>query len=526
MTTCVDMLPPDDRLLCEETHCSDFANRPSFHAICHCLDWQGNPIPDCAPKDIRYPVQTGQCAGPEGQILQVSPDDCYARGAGWRWQMCFCCCACFASATPIGVPEGFREIGELAVGDQVLTAAWSEGVWKWQPRTVQFSSGSPANVEAGGNLMIHIQYGADATLLAAPNQLFMVASGKLKRADQLVPGSDRLLSPEGAQVEISRIQSGMYYRAIHHLATEVTGYEDFTGAINHHLINLNGVICGDYLLQLYQGTAKMAAHLADASAPAFGSEAYEAQNSDLHVRPHMAAVSSTAAFAPVDSKGFRPHGPSTLVMPDNAAQLFSAAQERMLLGPAVPKRAFSDNTNMEIVDYYALLFGTFYPAIRFHSDWESLRPNVFAFEEAGQRRVVIGGALLRLAPLYGSAMAIALASGIGMVAGGGSADENGYTPVMQALEFGVGVAMRRALQGGDTWTDTALAGLAQFNALVSLLSDERPDSDHPSLQRIVATLGAVIAGSAIPLAATDLRAQPAVAAREADTLGGERRTLQ
>lgn len=503
MTTCVDRLAPAERILCNSNHCDGFQETSDFHAICNCVDWQGNPIPNCSVKDNLYPVQTGQCIDKSGNYVAKNAHDCFV--AGFEWETCYCCCSCFAAYTPVGVPGGMRKIGDIAIGDQVLAAAKQGTSWAWTPQQVQFSSGSPADFRSGaGNLMLYIEYGDAKWLVATSNQLFLVmASGKLKRADQLIPGVDQLVSGEGAGVAIARIHSGNFQGGVHHIATAVVSYEDFTGSIDNHLINANGIISGDYLLQIFQDTDKMKPNMADPKAPSVGTPAYKSKNAGVHVQPYVAAVSPAMAGAAVRALDFAPYGDSQTHIPDDAASLFTRTQEAQLIGPSV--RPFSDTTNKDMVTYYAELYAAFYPEVRFYLDWESLRPNVFAFEEFGQKTVVIGGELLRLGPLYDGAMAVVLAFGVGSLLGGPPTDsETGYTSAGQALYFGMGVVMRTALRGGTNWMNTAVAGQGQLNQVITpLVSNPQAgsESDRPSLQCLMDVMNAVISGMELPACA-------------------------
>jgi len=468
MTTCVDSLGPG-YALCANEHCSDFQYTSFYNAICRCLDWQGNPIPNCDPKNSIYPVQSGQCANSDtGAIENINDRACAQLGAPWYWQTCYCCCTCFASATPVAGPDGLRALGDYVAGDQVLAAAAAGGSLCWTPQTVEFSAGSPPAAGSGspGTIMVYVEYGDGQALIASPNQLFLTPSGQVKRADQLVPGADSLVDKEGGGVALHRLASGHYRGGIHHIATSVPSYDAWDGSLDGHLINANGIVCGDYVLQMYQDTVKMKPHLAAPDAPTLGTAAYQAAAPGLAVKPFVVGRTLALAGTEVSQPGFRAHGPSPVVIPEKATQLFTADQEKLLADPAIPKRGFSDETNVQRTDYYITLYGGFFRDVAIILDWEGQRPNVFAYTQGGQATVVISGEFLRLGPLYGEAMAIALAFGVANRHLAADANHPG-----RSLYDGVGVVMQQALQGRDGSMSTLIEGHQQFDALLALLME-------------------------------------------------------
>lgn len=413
---------------------------------------------------------------------------------------------CFASTAPVAVPDGTRPMGDIAIGDQVLVASWSTAGWEWSAREVQFSAGSPPNGSGLGNLMLYIEYGANRpgerhrSLVASPNQLFLLAgSGLLKRADQLVPGTDSLVDPHGEALPVARVHSGSYLGAVHYIATQVPAYEEFSGCLDNHLIITNGVISGDFALQCYQDTEKMRRHTAPAADhPVLGSAAYRSRHRLAHHSAFGAAVDGDAG--PVVHPEFVPDTESATVIPAGAAALFTARQEARLLDQDVPRRPMSDATNRWMASYYSRLYATFCPGIRFYIDWTSHRPNVFAFTEYGQKTVVVGGGLLRLAPLYDSAMAVVLAFGAASLAEQGSGRAPAHAPETgRALYDGIAIVAGTALQGGNAWRDTMLSGTRQLGEVIRLLTARQdPYGDTDALACLLEVMEAAVGGADLP----------------------------
>jgi hypothetical protein len=498
MTTCVDTLGPG-HILCPTDHCDQFQETSAFHRVCNCVDWQGNPIPDCSVKDNLYPVQTGECFNPDTNTwMPGSAQDCAKQGLPWYFATCYCCCSCFAAKTPVADPEGFKALGDYLIGDQVLAASREGDSWSWDARTVHFSSGSPATTYSGptaGNIMLYIEYGDDQALIATPNQLMALPTGYLKRADQLVPGNDSLAGADGGSVAIRRISTGYYKGAIHHIATTVPNYEEFDGSLDGHLINTNGVVAADYVLQVFQDTPKMKPHI-DPSAPVVGTAAYVEQNPDLVVKPYVVGMSDEVVGHEISSSEFVAFGESTTEIPDGATALFSRVQEILLIDPSIPRRGFSDKTNFQQAEYFVKLASAFFPDVTVTIDWESIHPNVFAYEEGGAARVLVGGELLRIGPLYGPAMAIAIGFGVAAATSDGA-------QVGRALYDGTGSILLEAL--GTYWMETVLAGQGQFDTLFTALAKLEATSDEPlgglGAECLAKVIDAAVSGEDVPACA-------------------------
>jgi hypothetical protein len=464
MTTCVDTLGPGpENILCPTNHCDSLQETTAFHNVCDCLDWQGNPIPNCDPKGSLYPVQTVECFNEKTEVWKdVNNQQCRNEGPEWFMKTCYCCCTCLASNTPVADPGGFKAIGDYEVGDSVLAASRAGDSWSWDPQTVAFSSGTPATTykePTAGNISIYLEYGDGQTLIATPNQLFALPDGKLKRADQLVPDSDELAGADGEAVPITRLATGYFKGALHHIATSMVSYEEFDGSIDGHLINANGVVCGDYLLQLYQDTEKMKPHL-ESEAPVIGTYAYREANPELYVKPYAVGASEEVVGSEVSVPDFVVHGEAASDVPATATALFTKRQVALLLDPSIPKRGFSDKTNVQQFEWFATVYGAFSPQVTITLDWESTSPNVYAWEAEGQRNVFVGGELLRLGPLYGPAMAIAIGFGVAAATSDGGR-------VGRALYDGIAVSMLEAL--GNFWAQTATPGQEQFENLLTAL---------------------------------------------------------
>jgi len=499
MSSCLDTLGPD-AVGCTSVHCNQYQETTAFHMVCQCLNWQGNPIPNCSVKDSNYPIPSGQCFNPNTNTVQdISSQACAGLGLPWFWQTCYCCCTCFSANTPVAGPDGFRAIGGYLVGDQVLAAAGAGGSWSWTPQTVQFSSGTPPTTgDETGPIMLLVEFGGGQSVVASTNQLFVVPGGKVKRANQLVPGSDQLVDADGKRVAIHRVSSGYYKGAVHHLATSTPSYEEWDGSLDDHLINANGIVGGDYLLQLFQDTPKMKPHLAAADAPVIGTQAYTAAAPDLLIKPFVVGESSEVEGTEVSVPHFRVHAASAAYIPDGAMALFSPDQEIYLMDPDIPKRGFSDVTNVQITDYYIKLYRGFFPDVSIYLDWENMRPNLFAFSQYGQATVVISGEFLRLAPLYGEAIVLALAVGVANCHLAADTCDLGH-----CLYDGISGILPQVLMGGQTLGAAQSGGQAQLGKLLSMLAakDGNAAPGFLAASCLASTIDAAISGDPLPACA-------------------------
>ena len=142
----------------------------------------------------------------------------------------------FAYGTPITTPNGTTVIERLSLGD--TASAWTPG--GTIPKSVVFSDGTP---DSPSDSMVHLWFGDD-TLIVTQDQPIVLAGNKVKRAAQLIPGRDELLMANGQSVMLTDIASIRYNGGLHDIAIDKL---DKTG---DHLIIANGIVCGDYLMQI------------------------------------------------------------------------------------------------------------------------------------------------------------------------------------------------------------------------------------------------------------------------------------
>jgi hypothetical protein len=206
--------------MCDE--CEDTPMRGLLHAICSCQppyeNGCRNPFPGCCAytSDSPVPVGTG----------------------------CFCCCGYYGSGlwNATGAREG-RPLAAFVEGDTVYVAE-DGSLQKWSQRSVSFKGSAP--VAAGVMARVRFRRGErDEEVLAHRDQPFLLPDRTLRRAGELVPGVDSLVEADGTPVPVLAVEDAPDGE-VHHLATSRAP----AASVDGHLVLVNGVVAGDYALQL------------------------------------------------------------------------------------------------------------------------------------------------------------------------------------------------------------------------------------------------------------------------------------
>lgn len=145
----------------------------------------------------------------------------------------------FAYGTLITIPNGTTAIEQLMPGD--TASAWTAN--GAVSKAVVFSNGTPGS--RSSDSAIHLRFGDD-TLIVTQDQPIVLAGNKVKNADGLIPSHDELLKANGQSVMLDNISFIRYDGGVHAIAIDNL---DKTG---DHLIIANGIVCGDYLMQIMQ----------------------------------------------------------------------------------------------------------------------------------------------------------------------------------------------------------------------------------------------------------------------------------
>ncbi|HEX3043485.1 MAG TPA: hypothetical protein VHY08_01920 [Bacillota bacterium] len=317
-------------------------------------------------------------------------------------QDCWCCCSCFAYGTPIEVNAGkFIPVEEIMEGQTVLAAGTD---LKWKDTVVKYSSG--LGEETITKFMYHVDYTYDdceekhRSMLVTADHLFLMASGKLKPVQHLIPGN-QLRRADGGVSTVLFCTVGHYKGGLHHIHTG-----EFDGrSLEGHLISANGLVCADYKVQLQYSTGNLDKNLLsdppEGEVHEVGSSSYEkayAANMDTSL------LNSPEAWKP----GFTPHHSYFIEVPPTAKRFLTDAQSQDVKENA-ETTGYNNTAPISNAMYLFKLFKTFYPDILYILDWANDQPNAYAWEGWGQKFILLTGGLLRIVALQRAGISLIIA---------------------------------------------------------------------------------------------------------------------
>ena len=444
---------------CSSAHCS--GADAEINTLCKELDWP-----------VNHPVLTRDDQGP-----------------------CICTCSCLAFGSPVQTGDGsYRAIEAYVIGDEVMASGVS---LQWSPKRVVFSQGTSGVSRQKFTVLVTYQ---DRALAVTSDHLFLLRDGSLKRADRLAPG-DILVSPAGEPIPINSVHIGDYLAGFHHIATskEPPG-PDLEG----HLLDTNGVVSADYIVQLYARQDDVKGFTADkVELPVVGSPEYiERFGRSCLQAPVLPEgfterhVIRTATFDASDLTGniFVP-GEATMVnVPDSACRFIP--DDLAEAKKAAPKRSFNDPLAREWTESLIRLHHTFYPDVAYQLDWADNTVNAFAWVDNGVRRVALKGGLVRNADIELEAIALVLAHETSHHYGGPPTFPSGLSCEGQADYYGVLVVMR-AVWFGDQYLTVTDAAIKQMANFFGVPDDPNPPGgsagcEHPPGDCRVATYHAAV----------------------------------
>lgn len=153
----------------------------------------------------------------------------------------------FAYQTQIAIPDGQKRIQDIQVGNMILVcsilkdSAWGVRI-SWSEKAVEMiENGSvPRPV-----MIYHLLLDGNQEIVCSANQPFLLTDGKYVKAEKLKL-SDQLVSYEGEHLSLKMISLGSYEGKLYDLAAD----SHWTGNPDGHLLLTNGVIAGDYMMQM------------------------------------------------------------------------------------------------------------------------------------------------------------------------------------------------------------------------------------------------------------------------------------
>jgi hypothetical protein len=455
MATCQSNAALMGGTLCAQQHCDQSTIKNYTHAVCNCqapfLNGCIQPKPNCCSYDGTSP------------ILVASPTG----------DSCYCCCSCLANGTAIAVNAGQTKAVELFLPGDGVYVADGASLSHWSQRTVLFSSGT--GDFGAANTLIRIVFGPDEQhqkyIIANRNQPFLLAERKLKRAAYLVPGQDELLRADGLSVPIRGLEVGTFKKGVHHIATSLEPATSMDG----HLILANGVVCGDYALQIANLDAN-SPHLmveGHAKLPEFGTRRYFETYRQL-VATNALNTAVGTKLKPADPEVFIPFGVKGSVPIPKSAQYFLTKEQAQDLKDLAPNSPLGSGVGNDLVNYLFKLFNGFYPDVTFYLDQENDTPNAYSFIEYNKPHVVVTGGLVVLDAIKFESLALIIAHELGHLYGGPPKGPNGYTCTGMA-DFAATAAIIPYVWSGRFAVEVLRPALYQITALFSYIRDEHRD---------------------------------------------------
>lgn len=218
------------------------------------------PLPPCPPDDpsAAMPLPPGAALGRSTghafvQIMDEGP--------------CFRRAGCLSFGLPVLSAEGvFIDIERYQEGHAVRACGRDLA---WSDRALAFCDGLPEAARHPYGIIVAF---LDTAVVVSADHIFMLADGSLCRADRLTP-EDALMGADAHPAEIAALYAGDYLAGFFRIATAV---EQPPETLDGHLLNTNGVVSGDYAVQVFARTGALAAlfHADRASAPAIGAPGY------------------------------------------------------------------------------------------------------------------------------------------------------------------------------------------------------------------------------------------------------------
>jgi hypothetical protein len=509
MTYACEVNIPPNALKCTTTHCTSFAGTEEEIAWCKCIRFDQKPIPGCDPKGNTVPVKTGVCYNKvTKEQKNISVEACQDLRDGsrnWSWTNCYCCCSCFAWFTKILIPENqVKFVQTIQEHDKIMAASIDIADGKihvtWDEAEVGFSDGTSPGAPSQ---MIVIQYGAEGEIIATSDQLFLLPDGTLKAANRLTP-LDQLVREDGSPIDIESIRVITYTGGIHHLGLGDPDPADPIVPINGHLMGAEGLICGDFWLQVTHGSSDAkSALLAEnhESLPMIGSVEYAEQkgfSADLFSATREGATARAISNPFCEEQSLK-----------DGASLRAGARQYLTHEQADdinanPADFYPISVEVNVPDYKIIrsTFACMYPDVNIYLEWADDYPNLYAFEAFGQKTVYISGRLLRAKGIYKEGVAMMLAFGVALFYAGDDKDKDIATCTGLADYFGAGYILRQAFT--FTWLEMSTGGYEQVRALWKKIKKAHRAGDPynrcllPSIDCRLESMSNALSGKGVP----------------------------
>ena len=381
-------------------------------------------------------------------------------------------------------PDGVKALDQLQEGDEILTGSFKNKKITWRPGTVAFSGGTDERSSQSSMVYIHFDH---SKVVATPDQLFLLSTGELCRADRLVPGADKLLNASGDPINILAISMGEYNGGVHQVAAATA----FHGDIDGHLLLWGGVVAGDFLLQTNAAQLIKNGLMRDSDKlPKIGTTEYEQKNKRLlkenfNVSAPMLPSNGNGGKA-TKLQAFYLPGDQVITIPPTAAAYLDEAQAKDVLDKA-PRWDFDEaGINSDWVTYVLSIFSGLYPKINFYFDQANPATNAYAFNVGTDMYVVLCGGMARLKGLAQEGLSFILAHMVSASQRSAPQGDNSWTSVAMADYYSISILMN--VYFGKDFGAMYMPGYRQLNdCIFKFISEQNSkysgDPYHPTIDK-------------------------------------------
>lgn len=453
-------------------HCSSFMISEAYHKA-------------CIDKDVYMPVMSWYCMNTDTKEARyfdpsVIMKECMKlsmKDPAWTCDTCYCCCACFAEHTMVETAKGAKQIREIKKGEELKVGSPAEPgntACVWETAPVVFAEGSEGGIHEG---MLYIIFGSKKEIIVTPDHVFLLSTGRFIQAGKLKPG-DELVDEKGNPQPVLTASMGRYEGGVRHISCNT----DFDGKPDHHLVISEGIISGDYTLQLFYDSLsdewkeegqedrllvgshtflkkyknKMLGNITFFAGPQENN-----QNKDL---------TENQQAHPEYFKVYDFHDLVHSVNYQYAAKFLTEAQaaeifEKSAMSP------MSDGIKHGFAQYAVSLLRGFYPDLEILLDWQHLSPNVYSFVLFGKKYVVLSGGLARVPEMNVEGLVFAVSQGIARYYGrNGKCGEKMCSTGL--ADFYAAAVVSRNVYYGRIWGDAAKETVRQIGKLFSYAIQE------------------------------------------------------
>lgn len=433
------------------------------------------------------------CSAQQGNVNEICKKEGWTVGhlvllCDTSGYCCNCQCSCFVFGTQVAISDKkYEAIEKIKVKDKVL-AAGSD--LNWREVDVMFSDGTSKNTLS---LLLEVSYKEGdqmKKLYCTEDQPFLMPSKLLKRADKLSPG-DHLVLSDGNTAEVMKIRNVTVEDGVHHISTGILKPDSLDG----HLLNIQGVVAADYVVQLFQDELpdlfEIAMLRSDGNANQdMAFEAVEEISLKEYVTSGKQKESSFWGNTLLNSSIKKPESSTSFLTHEQALQVSGL----------VPKYPYGEVNRISQVEYLFKIFKAFYPEVNFLSDWSNKGGNAYVTTLDGEYYLILQGGLARCKPISLEGLAIIISHELGHIYGEDPKRPDGFSCDTQSDFYGTRIVMRKVWYE-DLYPQMVFPGIEQIKALFSYLSDAEEKVEGcvtPTLECRIETLMAGISSPWLP----------------------------